>query len=111
MKLIHATLVPLWVGLTNALVPRSLNTTTQRQAIIIDTDMFGDVDDVGAVSVANILHNCGLADVKGIVVDTPSKYGALATNALTTYFGNSGIPIAALKPLTNETYFDDEEFT
>lgn len=30
--------------------------------------------------------------------------------AICNYFGNGDIPIAALKPLTNETYFDDEDF-
>jgi hypothetical protein len=50
------------------------------QAVIIDTDIFGDVDDVGALTVANTLQNCGLADVKGIAINTHSKYGALAAN-------------------------------
>lgn len=50
------------------------------QPVIIDTDIFGDVDDVGALTVANTLQNCGLADVRGIAIDTHSKYGALAAN-------------------------------
>lgn len=50
------------------------------QPVIIDTDIFGDVDDVGALTVANTLQNCGLADVKGIAINTHSKYGALAAN-------------------------------
>lgn len=54
--------------------------SSQRQSVIIDTDIFGDVDDIGALTVANVLHNCGLADVKGIAIDTPSKYGALAAS-------------------------------
>ncbi|KAJ6157742.1 hypothetical protein N7470_005334 [Penicillium chermesinum] len=64
----------------------------------------------GALTVANVLQNCGLAAIKGIAINTPSKYGALAASALTTYFGNGDVPIAALRPLTNETYFDDYEF-
>ena len=54
-----------------------------RQPIIIDTDLFSDVDDVGALAVANILHNCGLADLKGVVLNTPSHYGPLAASVST----------------------------
>lgn len=50
------------------------------QAIIIDTDIYSDVDDVGSLAVANVLHNCGLADVRGIMINTHSHYGALAAN-------------------------------
>lgn len=50
------------------------------QPIIIDTDLFSDVDDVGALTIANVLHNCGLADLRGIVINTPSQYGALAAS-------------------------------
>lgn len=50
------------------------------QPIIIDTDLMSDVDDVGALAVANVLHNCGLADLKGIAINTNSQYGALAAN-------------------------------
>ena len=45
------------------------------QQIVIDTDLFGDVDDAGALTIANVLHNCGLADLKGIVLNTQSQYG------------------------------------
>lgn len=50
------------------------------QPIIIDTDLFSDVDDVGALTIANVLHNCGLADLRGIVINTPSQYGPLAAS-------------------------------
>ncbi|KAL7817969.1 inosine-uridine preferring nucleoside hydrolase domain-containing protein [Trichoderma aethiopicum] len=76
-----------------------------RQPIIIDTDLFSDVDDVGALAIANVLHNCGLADLRGIVLNTPSHYGALAASALCTYYGND-VPIAAFRPINNDTFFD-----
>lgn len=50
------------------------------RAIIIDTDIFSDVDDVGSLAVANVLHNCGLADLRGVMINTHSRYGALAAN-------------------------------
>jgi len=48
--------------------------------IIIDTDIMTDVDDVGALAVANVLQNCGLADIHGIAINTNSQYGSLATS-------------------------------
>ncbi|KAI0882123.1 nucleoside hydrolase [Annulohypoxylon maeteangense] len=79
--------------------------------IIIDTDIFSDVDDVGSLTVANALHNYGLADLRGVAINTGSKYGALAVSSLNTYFGNGDIPIAALRPLTNESFFDTRVYT
>lgn len=51
-----------------------------RQAVIVDTDLFGDVDDVGALTIVNVLHNCGLADLRGIAINTHAKYGAPAAS-------------------------------
>lgn len=50
------------------------------QPIIIDTDIMSDVDDVGSLAVANVLHNCGMADLRGVVINTHSRYSALAAN-------------------------------
>lgn len=111
------------------LVHATEHATKGGQPIIIDTDLFSDVDDVGALTIANVLHNCGLADLRGIVINTPSQYGALAASvseyirshenqcqrgisltilclqSLSTYFGND-VPIAAFRPITNDTFFD-----
>lgn len=54
------------------------------QSIIIDTDIMSDVDDVGSLAVANVLHNCGLADLRGVMINTHSRYGSLAANASTS---------------------------
>ncbi|KAF3057467.1 hypothetical protein GL218_06302 [Daldinia childiae] len=78
--------------------------------IVIDTDIFSDVDDVGSLAVANVLHNYGLADLRGVVVNTHSKYGALAVSVINTYFGNGDVPIAAIRPLTDEMFFDKREY-
>ena len=50
------------------------------KAIIIDTDIFSDVDDIGAIAVANTLHNCGMVDLQAVIINTPSQYGALAAS-------------------------------
>ncbi|KAI1205412.1 nucleoside hydrolase [Annulohypoxylon truncatum] len=85
--------------------------SSRAKPIIIDTDIFSDVDDVGSLTVANVLHNYGLADLRGVAINTGSKYGALAANALNTFFGNGDIPIAAMRPLTNESFFDTYTYT
>lgn len=82
----------------------------QGKAIIIDTDIFGDVDDVGALAIANLLQNCGLADIRGVAINTHSKYGALAASAINTYYGNNDIPIATLRPLSNDIWTDTDFF-
>lgn len=64
------------------------STSNHGQAILIDTDIMSDVDDVGAIAIANVLHNCGLADLRGIAINTHSKYGALAANVRTFCFCN-----------------------
>lgn len=55
----------------------------QAQPIVLDTDIMSDVDDVGALTVANVLHNCGLADLHGVAINTQSEYGALAASVRT----------------------------
>ncbi|TFA99736.1 hypothetical protein CCMA1212_008462 [Trichoderma ghanense] len=73
------------------------NSANGRQPIIIDTDLFSDVDDVGALAIANLLHNCGLADLRGIVLNTPSHYGPLAAS----------VPF---RPINNDAFFDSVDY-
>ena len=58
----------------------SLITTLGPKPIIIDTDIFSDVDDIGALAVANTLHNCGTVDLKAVIINTDSEYGSLAAS-------------------------------
>lgn len=65
------------INIMNSLTPKP---------IIIDTDLFSDVDDIGALAVANSLHNCGLADLRAIMLNTHSEYGSLAASVSLLYF-------------------------
>lgn len=58
----------------------SLCTRLGPKPIIIDTDIFSDVDDIGALAVANTLHSCGMVDLRGVVINTDSEYGSLAAS-------------------------------
>lgn len=81
MKPSHVSLLLQAASLFDASVAYTNSTAgDEGQAIIIDTDLYSDVDDVGALAVANVLHNCGLADLRGVVINTHSRYGALAAN-------------------------------
>lgn len=48
--------------------------------LVVDIDIFSAVDDVGALAAANVLHNCGMADLKAMVVNTGSEYRGLAVD-------------------------------
>jgi len=66
-------------------------------ALIIDTDMSFDVDDVGAVCLAHVLAARGEAEILAVGHNSgyPEAVGALSV--LNDYFGRSDIPIGAYK--------------
>jgi len=69
--------------LLSAATAHCLSTELIPKPIIIDTDIFSDVDDIGAIAVANTLHNCGVVDLRAVIINTPSEYGALAASVST----------------------------
>ena len=72
--------------------------------IIIDTDLGGDCDDVGAISLANIMHNQGLIDIKAITYTTSLEWGPLCVDAINHYYGNDDILVG----VTSRTNFCEE---
>ncbi len=72
--------------------------------LIIDTDIFSDCDDTGALAIANAAHDNGKVNLLGVMVDTPSKWGAPAVDAINTYYGHGNIPIGTLKPNDDSTF-------
>ncbi|KAK6439483.1 hypothetical protein LTR95_004316 [Oleoguttula sp. CCFEE 5521] len=90
--------------LTLALAQHQLH--IHAKPIIIDTDIYSDVDDLGALAIANVLSNFGVAELKGVVVSTGSEYGALTVDAVNTYYDNVHVKIGAIRPLTQETFVD-----
>ena len=65
--------------------------------IIIDTDLGFDVDDTGAVCIANELMLRGEADILAIVHDTGYRLGVGGVSAVNHYYGHDSIPIGAYK--------------
>lgn len=67
------------------------------QRIIVDTDMGFDVDDVGAVCLANSLHVAGLAKVLAVVHNTGCTLGIGGVSAINHFYGNEDIILGAWK--------------
>jgi len=61
--------------------------------IIIDTDICGDCDDVGALTIANQFVNAGKAELLAVTQCTMAEYGASCIHAINDVYGNGGIPV------------------
>ena len=57
--------------------------------LIIDTDLGFDVDDAGAVAVANHLQDIGACEILGIVHNTGFYYGICGVDVINNYYGRS----------------------
>ncbi|KAE8155331.1 inosine-uridine preferring nucleoside hydrolase-domain-containing protein [Aspergillus avenaceus] len=78
-----------------------------RKKIIIDTDLFSDVDDAGALLLA-CTHS--QADLLGVNINYPSTYSVLAASSILGYYKHSHIPIGVPQPVTNRTFFDSRAY-
>ncbi|KAK8009321.1 hypothetical protein PG991_011872 [Apiospora marii] len=72
--------------------------------LIIDTDIFSDVDDTGALLLAATSPNVNLLAVN---INVGSTYSALAASAILAHYGKANVPIGIVRPLTNRSFFDD----
>jgi inosine-uridine nucleoside N-ribohydrolase len=62
-------------------------------AVILDTDMDSDVDDVGALAMLHAYERTGQARILGVIVTSDDRYSAACTDAINTYFDRKNIPI------------------
>lgn len=74
--------------------------------LIIETDVYSDVDDIGALAVAHHYADDGLAELLSIGVNTPSTHGTGAVRVVNGYFGRH-VPVGALFP-RDESVFDQD---
>ena len=65
--------------------------------VILDTDMLGDVDDVGAVAVLHALADAGETRILGTGVSTPDPWSGRCLAALNHYFGRRELPVGLLR--------------
>lgn len=65
--------------------------------VIFDTDMAGDVDDVGALTMLHALANRGEAEILGCMISAPNEFVGPCIDAINTWFGRPQIPIGNVR--------------
>ena len=75
--------------------------------LVIETDYFSDVDDVGALAVAHALADCGEVELAAVSINTPSRYGVGAVAAVNAYCGRPDVPIGQ-HPTQDDSLADRE---
>lgn len=86
-----------------ALCPAAAAGAAGRKKLIIDTDIFSDCDDAGALLLAATSPNVTLL---GLNVNVRSSYSALAASAILAHYGQGSVPIGARRPLNSDTFID-----
>ncbi|PSN64754.1 nucleoside hydrolase [Corynespora cassiicola Philippines] len=81
------------------------NNTTN---LIVDTDLFSDVDDAGALLLASTLPHTNLLAVN---INVNSTYSALCASALLAHYNHSHVPIGLPRPYANTSFFDTWAYT
>ncbi|KAK4221433.1 inosine-uridine preferring nucleoside hydrolase-domain-containing protein [Podospora fimiseda] len=116
------------ISLISLIVHRS-DCTPSPKRLIIDTDLFSDVEsvkhshsslcslqltttkiqsDIGALLLAATSPSI---DLLAVNVNYPSSYSALAASSVLAHFGHPNTPIGITRPLSNDTFFDSWFFT
>ncbi|KAI8623600.1 inosine/uridine-preferring nucleoside hydrolase [Xylariaceae sp. FL1651] len=91
-----------WLLMTE---PADLKGSRRTKNLIIDTDLYSDVDDAAALLLAATSSRVNLMAVN---INVASSYSAVAASAILTHYGHSfaEVPIGIRRPLTNESFFD-----
>jgi len=66
-------------------------------AIVLDTDMESDVDDVGALAMLHALADRNEARILGVMVCAKNPASTRCANRINTYFGRPDLPLGVLK--------------
>lgn len=75
-----------------------------RTRLLIETDVFGDVDDVGALAVAHYFADQDRAEIVSVGVNTPSRYGSQTVRIVNRWYGRDTIPVGAMLPLDDSIF-------
>jgi inosine-uridine nucleoside N-ribohydrolase len=84
--------LPLLLGILLLLVPRESKAEPPVK-VIFDTDMAGDVDDVGALAILHALADMGEAEILAAGVSSRNEHVGPCLDAINTYYGRPDIPI------------------
>ncbi len=75
--------------------------------IIFDTDIGGDIDDLGALYALHVYADKGLCDIKAVMSSWPMTHHVEGIDAVNTFFGRPDLPIGAYE----DDFFSEEEYT
>ncbi|KAK1778483.1 Inosine/uridine-preferring nucleoside hydrolase domain-containing protein [Copromyces sp. CBS 386.78] len=104
------TRLPLALGSADLALSQDHNQKPKKN-LIIDTDLFSDVDDAGALLLASTSPHINLL---GVLINKPSTYSVLAASAIVSYY-KKAIPIGVFRhptsdgtviPLPNSSFLD-----
>lgn len=70
---------------------------TQPVRLIIDTDIQGDVDDVGTVALLHALADRGEVELQAMGVSCKNPWSPLCLDAMNTYFGRPEMPLGVVR--------------
>jgi len=80
---------------------------TSHNRIILDTDLGGDIDNLGAVALMNALADAGHGTILGVISDTPQRHAVGAIAVVNRWYGRPGVPIGRPRELeVQDTYAD-----
>lgn len=87
------------VAILLLIVPAAISRAekTRPVRLIFDTDIMGDVDDVGTVATLHALATRGDVEILAMGVCVKNPWSPLCLDALNTYFGRSDIPLGVVK--------------
>ncbi len=74
--------------------------------VIVETDIFSDVDDVGALALVHAFADRGRAELLSVGVNTRSRYGHQAVRVINAFFGRP-VPVGTLLP-TDDSVFEHD---
>lgn len=75
--------------------------------LVVETDFFSDVDDVGALAVAHALADRGEVELAAVSINTPSRYGVTAVASVNAFCGRPEVPIGTF-PVQDDSLADLE---
>ncbi|KAK1982796.1 inosine/uridine-preferring nucleoside hydrolase [Colletotrichum cereale] len=75
-----------------------------RKNLIIDTDLFSDCDDAGALLLAATSPDVNLL---GVNINSQSSYSVLAASAILDHYDHGWVPVGARRPLNDLPFFDN----
>jgi len=88
-----ATLLSALVPALLFLVPRAARAAGPPVKVIFDTDMAGDVDDVGALAILHALADLGEAEILAVGISSRNEDVGPCVDAINTWYGRPDIPI------------------